>query len=291
MKCLTLTVSALALLLAACAPADPAAEEAATAPDAAEAPADVQAESLPASLGNPAIEEITEDYEVRAVVDSRIVAFDDVLAQLLFNEARASLNALKEQAVADRESAEQTAAENGTESWFRQYSMDYRFEQTARAGDIISILQNVSTYTGGAHPNYALRGFVYQRGEPDQIAITGIVADPAGFGARLKHHLVEAKIQRGYAEAERASVAAEVDELTGDDATAGTRSGANFVLAPSTEDGKFGGIAVLFSPYDVGPYAEGAYVITVPAAELTGMLTDDWAGRFGGEPVLSPDAP
>ena len=55
--------------------------------------------------------------------------------------------------------------------------------------------------------------------------------------------------------------------------------------------GKFGGITVLFSPYDVGPYAEGAYIITVPASELEGKLTPDWSARFGGEPVLGELTP
>jgi hypothetical protein len=63
------------------------------------------------------------------------------------------------------------------------------------------------------------------------------------------------------------------------------------VLQASTEEGLFGGLTVLFSPYDVGPYAEGSYEITFTAEDLAGLLTPDWAPRFGGEPVIPAQGP
>jgi hypothetical protein len=293
MKRLLLTASMAALLLAACAPQGeaPAAgglEE----PVAQTASTDTgQADTLPADLGSPAFEETTEAYEIRTVVDPAIVAFDNALAQTYFNAARESLDALKEQAINDNKVAAEDAAANGTESWFRQYAMEFRFEATAQQGDIISVLENVYSYTGGAHPNYALKGIVQQKARPEPVAIGAVVADAAGFGERLKYHLTDEKLERIYGDFSRDMVATEVDELLGDDANAGSVWGANYVLAPSTEAGKFGGITVLFSPYDIGPYAEGAYIITVPASELEGKLTPDWSARFGGEPVLEELTP
>lgn len=294
MKRLLLTASMAALLLAACAPKNeaPAADGAETAADVAAAPTEtVEPGALPADLGSPAFEEVTEEYEIRTVVDPAIVAFDNALAQTYFSAARESLDALKEQAIYDNKAAAEDAAANGTESWFRQYAMEFRFEATAIEGDIISVLQNVYSYTGGAHPNYALQGIVQQKGQPEPVAIGSVVADAAGFGERVKFHLTDEKLERAYGDMTREAVSAEVAELLGDDANAGSVWGKNYVLAPSTEAGKFGGITVLFSPYDVGPYAEGAYVITVPASELEGKLTPDWSARFGGEPVLEEIAP
>ena len=42
----------------------------------------------------------------------------------------------------------------------------------------------------------------------------------------------------------------------------------------------------MFSPYDIGSYAEGAYEVTLPAIDLTPILTEAWGPRFGGEPVI-----
>lgn len=290
MKRLLLTASMAGLLLAACAPSPATSDEAAAGADTAPvetASADTaEPGALPADLGSPAFEEITEEYEIRAVVDPRIMAFDGALAQLYFGAARASLDALKEQAIADSREAADQAAANGTDNWFRAYSMEYRFEATALEGDILSVLQTVSNYTGGAHPNYALKGMVQQRNVENPIPVGAVVADTAGFGGRLKSRLVDAKLERAYDNPPRAQVQAEVDEILGDDANAGSVWGANYILEPSTEAGRFGGITVLFSPYDVGPYAEGAYAITLPASDLAGKLTPDWSDRFGGEPVL-----
>jgi hypothetical protein len=292
MKRLLLTASMAALLLAACAPKDeaPAAEGAEEAVAGTASTETAETDTLPADLGSPAFEETSAEYEIRTVVDPAIVAFDNALAQTYFNAARESLDALKEQAIQDNKAAVEDAAANGTESWFRQYAMEYRFEATAVEGDIISVLQNVYSYTGGAHPNYALKGIVQQKGRPEPVAIGSVVADAAGFGERVKFHLTDKKLERAYGDMTREAVSAEVSELLGDDANAGSVWGANYVLEPSTEAGKFGGISVLFSPYDVGPYAEGAYTVTVPASELAGKLTPEWESRFGGAPVVAEDA-
>lgn len=276
-----LTASIAALMLAACAP--PGGESEGQA--GTDAAVETSSAPLPASLGNPAFEEVTEEYEIRAVVDSRIVEFDPKLADNLFRTAQAELDALKTQAIQDSQAAKDEAAASGGENWFRPYAMEYRFETTALEGDIISILQNVYVYTGGAHPNYALTGFVHQRGIDYPLTLDAIVADLAGFGAALKTGLTSEKLERAYGERTREEMAAEVEELLGSDAQAGSVSGANFTLEPSSEPGLFGGISVLFSPYDVGPYAEGAYVITIPASGLEGRLTQEWTARFGGEPA------
>lgn len=292
MKRLLLTASISAMMLAACSPAtdapatEPAAVETA---ETGEETATVQSEALPVDLGNPVFEETTEDYSVRVVVDSRIAAFQPVLAEDLMTAGKGRLEEIKRDAVADGQNARERA-EAGEETWFRPYSMDIRFTQTAQAGDVIGIEQFVAVDTGGAHPNYVITGLVHERSDEYPLMFESVVSDPAGFGTLLKAGLIAEKSNRAYDDELRAGVPAEVEELLGDGKNAAEKFGKNFTLVPSTEAGKFGGIAVLFSPYEVGPYAEGSYEIIIPAADLAGKLRPDWAPRFGGEPVL-PEEP
>jgi hypothetical protein len=59
-----------------------------------------------------------------------------------------------------------------------------------------------------------------------------------------------------------------------------------FVLVPSTEPGKLGGLTFLFDPYEVGSYAEGDYEVTLPWTVFKAVLAPTWAGEFGGAPKV-----
>lgn len=275
-----LAFSVAALVLAACMPAEEVSPPETAANEAAEAIA------LPESLGSPATE-ITNDYfEGLAVVDPRIAAFDPALAEQLMARARESLEELN--ATASQHQADWAAAEAAGEAsyTFRPYAMEVRHEAVSQEDGFISVRQEAYVNSGGAHPNYFLGGALYAVEGGGPVPITSILADPAAFGARLKTGLVDAKIERGYDSSARDYLIDQVDEYLGTDANAGSEWANNYVLNPSTQEDVFGGITVLFSPYDVGPYAEGSFEITIPAAELTGLLTPAWGARFGGEPVL-----
>ena len=51
----------------------------------------------------------------------------------------------------------------------------------------------------------------------------------------------------------------------------------NFQLLPRDMGGAGGGLLFLYSPYDVGPYAEGSYEVTVPVAIAAPLLKPDAA--------------
>lgn len=277
--------SAAALMLAACSPAP----EASPAGDGAGQTAEPA--SLPPGLGSPALEIRNESFNGLAVVDPRIAAFDPALAERLMAQAREALEEMD--AVATRDQAEWAEAEaEEPQGWnFRPYEMEVRYRVTAEAFGHLSLQMDTYVNSGGAHPNYALGGAVYTAGASQPVPITAIIAEPATFGANLKVKLADARTERGDREDMRDYLTSEVEDILGDDLTAGTGWAETFVLQTSTEEGLFGGLTVLFSPYDVGPYAEGSYEITFTAEDLTGLLTPDWAPRFGGEPVIPAEGP
>jgi hypothetical protein len=280
------------LILAACAPppADPASET-------PEAPAEVvdpavQPESTPSAAPANEPEDFQlsykrsgETYEVSAEIDPAILAFDAPLAWKLWVDTKAALDGLAETADADKAAADKEEAATG-QNWFRGYTLDIAYRATAVLDDVISIKETYSTYTGGAHPNYALSGGVYRKGAPEPLALGTFVTDPAAFNDQVIVALVAEKIARGYEETAQASIQSEIRDMLAPSPEHPDLYKGNFVLDPSTEAGKLGGITVLFSPYDVGSYAEGSYEITLTAADLLPILTPGWAPRFGGEPAV-----
>jgi hypothetical protein len=293
---LTATTALAALMLAACTPAAPTPDDGAPKPEA-EAAIGIEAvapeEAAPVEIPDRAAlayANKSENYEVSFEIDPAILDFDEALAAKIWREAKAELAGFESMADSDRKSADQDAAASGNESWFRTYSLDITYRVTAVQGDIISIQHTVSHYTGGAHPNYALGGGIYQRGQTAPLPLAAFITDVPAFETQVISAIVDEKLARGYEET-RPVLATSVSEMLAPSTEQPAVFEGRFVLDDSTEAGKFGGMTVLFSPYDVGAYAEGAYVVTLPAAGLAPILTSDWAGKFGGSPVVESEAP
>lgn len=291
MQRLIATAAFAALTLAACTPppADPAG---AAGVPAAQAPsAEIASAEAPPPAAEPegfqlAYKLETENYAVSSEIDPAILAFDPPLAWKLWVETKTALDALGASADADRETADADQAATG-ESWFNSYTLDIAYRATAVLDDVISVGETYSTYTGGAHPNYALTGSVYRKGQAGALGLTTFVTDLAVFNEQVIKALVEEKLARGYDAAARESIEAEIRDMLAPSPERPELYQGNFVLVPSTETGKAGGIRVLFSPYDVGSYAEGSYEVTLSAADLIPILTETWRARFGGEPLAA----
>ncbi len=280
---LAATASIAALLLAACtpAPADtPAAEDAAVAAASAELaePEDFQLSYI--------LE--TENYTVQSEIDPAILAFDPPLAWRLWTQAKAQLDDLGQSADEGRSMADADTAASGEDSWFRGYSLEITHKVTGVFDDIISVSDFVGTDTGGAHPNYFLAGAIHRKGETEPLPLSTFITDEVAFNGLVIKALVEEKLARGFTE-DRAVIEAGLRELLVPPTDVPEAYQGSFVFEPSTEPGKVGGITVMFSPYDIGSYAEGSYEVTLPASELTPILTEAWLPRFGGEPVIAEE--
>jgi hypothetical protein len=226
----------------------------------------------------------TEAYTVDGAIDPAIAAFDPVLADQFSRTIAQESSNFAAMGTSAKAEADALKAK-GEESWFpAPYGLETNFSAAGQAGNMISIYGWQYMYTGGAHGNYVLSGSTFQKGADVPEGIDAFVADKAALKALVVEGVVAEKIKRGYEESERAMV-----EGTANDALAGDFEWAeNFVLNASTQAGKFGGMTVLFSPYDIGSYAEGAYEITIPAAKLNPILKADRASLFGGEPKPLP---
>ncbi len=223
----------------------------------------------------------TPAYEVTGSIDKKIDAFDPVIAAQFAQNISATGSHFAADAVLMKAEADAAKAKGEEYWWPGAYTFDLNYKPTLILDDMISIEETSALYTGGAHGMYTLGGLVFRKGGDVPLGLEEIVTDEAAFEALMFEALVDAKIARGY-EAPRETILGEArDFLADSDAWK-----SNFVLEPSNVTGKIGGVTVLFSPYDVGSYAEGAYAATIPAEKLAPILNAAMKPRFGGTPVV-----
>lgn len=228
----------------------------------------------------------TAQFAISSEIDPAIATFDPALAALIWRETQKEINTFAAQAIEDEKLVAEEAAANGGENWFRPYELQIDHKVTAVSADVISIEKNVFTETGGAHPNSFMAGSIYTRTSPERVALGTIVADLPAYREAVIAGLIEKKMSAGWDVSDRPQIEGEVRDTLLDEPTgmAPFAMVSNIVLEPSDVPGKFGGITVLYSPYDVGSYAEGPYTVTVASAALQPMLAPEWKDRLGGNP-------
>ena len=259
-------------------------------------PKDVPAIELEASAsGQPGAESIPAitEREVAAPADDTSISFNSEALSAAANIdgdiadfSQALSDRIKSNVEAEIEVAKSDAAEDEKNEYFTPHDYQADYIKTASVGDIISIESLTMTYSGGAHPNYVISGLIHDRAAGEDISGQALLSDDgqSAMKALLMEELAGQKLKRMSMEAEDMPILR--DEVAEIFPTEIDRWFGEVTLVPSLEAGKFGGLVVHYSPYDVGAYAEGSYDILVSAAQLDGMLSDTYAPLFGGEPDI-----
>lgn len=210
-----------------------------------------------------------------ANIDGQIIDFAPALAERL--EAKVT---------AEIEEAKADAKANSSEGFFNAHDYQADYVKVAAVDDIISIESQTMRFAGGAHPNFWIGGIIHDRASGEDIPASALLSAD-GEGAMkvfLKDALAIQKLKRlSLTEADLPAAKKEVDEIFPAEIGDWFKQ---VTLLPSTQEGKFGGLMVHYSPYDVGAYAEGSYDILVKASELKTMLDSSFLPMFGGEPDI-----
>lgn len=150
-------------------------------------------------------------------------------------------------------------------------------------GSYISIVRSDDTYEGGAHPNHVIDTLLWDTQGSRFINIKPFFKEMADGGATLQRlaHLIRAALA-----VEKKARDVEVGDPDKDQWLAGVTPKitgiGGIALAPSTEAGKSSGFIVYFSPYAVGAYAEGEYIVFIPYSAFQSALSATGLALFGG---------
>lgn len=264
---LTLISAAVVLTLAACnrdkdkaeAPPPPA-----TTADGAVIPADAAA-----PMG---FDQKTEFATVRLTLPASIKPQTDLHARIYAQEVRI-LRQFMEGAQADR-------SEAGGEEGLPAYEKTVTFATALETGKLISLQRVDFDFSGGAHPNTVSTGVLWDKALKRMLT----PADLFRKGADLS------VLDQALCSAVNAAKRARVPDSTslaigGKDFACPLALDTPFILAAGTVPGKAGGLIFLIGPYQIGPYAEGAYEIVLPQAVFRSLLAPAYADEFAGQPV------
>ncbi|UDF05382.1 DUF3298 and DUF4163 domain-containing protein [Asticcacaulis sp. AND118] len=230
--------------------------------------------AAPLSFSRP-----TPDAEVALTFPETVRAFPE-LHNRLYAEGQGDLNAFVDQAARDRK--ELSAAGSEAPPYFRSIT----WTLPAQSEHLASLYAEQSEFTGGAHPNASYQTVLWDKAAKQAIDAHLLFAP----NADLSH--ADAFLCRQI-EAERSRRNETPTTQTATGFTCPKLIDSHLALVPSTTSGKIGAVEALFAPYEVGPYAEGAYQIRVPQAVLRGLISPAYAADFAGEPVAAtaPSAP
>lgn len=224
----------------------------------------------------PAAELKSKAIEETVVIDAKLKAYPALYAKLL---ADGKKEMAKWRADADQELKQNPA-------WFkdRRWSFDRGYSLRSIVGRYVSVVYTDDMDGGGAHPNHALNTLLWDAQANKFINISPFFTETKADGPALRalaHEIRLAvaaekkardiEIKDPDTDTELSSVKPKLTDLGG------------IALAPSTEKDKSSGFSVYFSPYAVGSYVEGAYIVFVPWTAFKAQLSPAGVALFGGE--------
>lgn len=139
--------------------------------------------------------------------------------------------------------------------WYREE----RMQVAGAAGDLVSVLSTVDTYTGGAHPNTFHHSYLLRAGRTGVVKLE--LADLFGRQSRWLVRLSDLVLDGLRRQQATWVVDGQVARLNEDDLSV-------FTLTAQ-------GVTFHFSPYLMGPYVQGTFRVTLPFETLTDLATPD----------------
>ncbi len=197
--------------------------------------------------------QVTEETDTFVFDYSYPQAAGDVpeLAKWLDDQLTERRDALALSAARDKEEAR----DNGFP--FNKYSSNTEWEVVADLPGWLSLSAEISTYTGGAHPNYGFDSMVWDEERNIPLEPIAFFTSPDALDAVLGKELCEKLNQE---RAKRRGVP--VEEGSDDPFEACVAISEPNLLLGSAGGQKFDRIGVKIAPYIAGPWVEGSYEFT-----------------------------
>lgn len=182
------------------------------------------------------------------------------------------------------EGAQGERTEAGFDESMPPYAKTVEYSVAAETGKLLSLKRVDYDYSGGAHPNTLATGVLWDKALKREIGLADL------FRKGVDLTVLDQALCSAVNAAKRARVPDSASLTLGGGEWSCPRAATTpFVLTGGTVQGKAGGLTFLIGPYQVGPYAEGAYEIAIPSTTFRSLLAVSYTDEFGGQPVRAGD--
>ena len=160
-----------------------------------------------------------------------------------------------------------------------QFSREW--ETLGQSPHLLSLVSTTSAYTGGAHPNTNTTALLWDRRADREVTIPILLQKGKSWDAAIRSPfciLLDRERSKRRQEPVKPgswlSQCPALKELT-------------LALADQNRDGRFDHLAITADAYVAGPYAEGAYGISLPlTATMLSRLKPDYRASFEAQPPV-----
>jgi len=234
-----------------------------------------------AALGDAAVKPVAEinnkSIEGSVAIDAGLKSYPRLYVTL----AAAGKRELAKWAADAEHERKANPSEFGPE---RHWSFDRSYSLRSVVGRYVSVVRGDDTFSGGAHPNHLIDTLLWDAQTKKFISIRPFFGETRENGPTLS---ALAKVIRAAVAVEKETRGIAVENPDTDPELASVKPKltalGGLALAPSTEKDKSAGFSVYFSPYAVGSYVEGPYIVFVPWTAFKAYLSPLGIALFGGE--------
>ncbi|MCK9909180.1 RsiV family protein [Microbacteriaceae bacterium K1510] len=228
-----------------------------------------------AEKAKPAASIDTKTIEASIIIEDALKAYPGLYDNLLA-EGRREMAKWRTQADKDRKEMPDIFRES------RRYSFERTYSERSAITRYVSV-ERVDYMDGlGAHPNHNTDVILWDSEAKKRVSIRPFFKETADDGATMQT-LAKAIRTALVAEKKARDIPDADKDPSIDNVKPKILSIGAIALAPSTEKNKSSGLITFFSPYAVGAYAEGGYVVFVPWTVFKDRLSPEGTALFGGE--------
>lgn len=166
------------------------------------------------------------------------------------------------------------------------YELSLQFSKVLDTPQFVAVTASGTLYTGGAHGQPLLQGFVWLPQQDRLLDAAALIASAQGWQAvsdnvRGQLHARAAQRAGDVDEAQRAAYLKDADKQI-DDGTAPAAENFALFLPLTDASGQVQALRFTFPPYQVGPYADGAQSVDVPIDAVRPFIAPQYRALFGG---------